>query len=178
MYANRNLHLRFRSGLSIIEIAMSAAILGGVGLMTLQGIASMSKGHLNMVEAARADLLARELMDEILSQNFEDSIVDSAVTTTSNRSSFDSIDDYDGWNVDGAQSAQLKDGTLLDVGNGWTRRVSIRNLSPTDISQVQSNALGVKQIRVVVLRFGKKLNTLTRVRTRSWSSNRTLDASS
>ncbi len=165
-----------RSGLTIVEIAISAAIIGGVGVMALQGIAAMKKSQLDVVDLARAQLLARELMDEVLQQDFGPSATDGDVGQNAiSRISFNSIDDYHNWNSEGNLLPQLHDGTLIDLGDGWTRRVTVRDLKPTEIiAEAQFNSK-VKRVAVFVSRYGKELVRLRCIRTSSWYLTRSLD---
>ena len=160
-------------GVSIIEVMISATILGIVGVVTLQGVAAMHRSHLDTVDAARADLLARDLMDEILLHDFQ-----SAASQTDNatREFFQSIADYDGWNADGSLPPQSKTGQPLNIGSGWARRATVKNVHERNITAVVvTNSTRLKQITVTVSRFSKDLKSISTIRSANWKSAQTLD---
>ena len=112
-------NLRKRAGLTLTEVVVSAAIIGGIGIVTLKGMAAMNESQLGAVDYARSQLLARELMDEVLAQEFgTDAINDVDGAAATSRVSFDSIDDYHNWNVNGDLQPQLKNGTTIEDADG------------------------------------------------------------
>lgn len=159
----------------MVEIVVSAAILGGVAVFALQGIRTIHDSQMDTADMSHADLLARDLMSEILAQDYSSSGVPPVSSSVSNRSSFDSIDDYNQWNSDGSRSPQRKDGTLLTLGEGWTRRVVVEYVDPDDFSQTKPADTGVHRIEVTVARFGKDLASFMTTRTSHWRSAPTID---
>lgn len=158
---------RYRLGVSILEVVISAAILGGVGVVAMNGIASTYQSQLDTSDLARADLLARELMDEITQQDFERGQEISLVPFgDSTRTRFTYLDQYDGWNSDSSKPPQSKDGTLLDVGSGWSRLVTIENVSLDNLTEPVNTNTGVKKIQVAVGRDGDKIVVKTAYRSK------------
>ena len=170
-----NSRCRQRRGLSTLEVAISAAILGILGAVTLQGVAAMHRSHMDSTDSARADLLARDLMDEILLLDFEGSR-EARDGDAENRQSFETISDYDGWNADDLLPPQTKDGELLDLGTGWSRRVTVNSLRDDDIKALAiADDTRLKRITVTVSRNGNDLKSVSTIRSLTWKSAQTLE---
>lgn len=164
------------AGLSLIEVVISAAILGTIGVMSLQGVAAMHRSHMDTVDAARADLLARDLMDEILLHDFSSASQFTDNNDSTIRDSFDSISDYDGWNADGNLPLQNDLGQPLDIGLGWARRVTVKSVGNRNIAHTAPlNSSRLKKITVTVSRFSKDLKSISTIRSLAWKSAQTLD---
>ncbi|WP_166831147.1 hypothetical protein [Thalassoroseus pseudoceratinae] len=96
--------------------------------------------------------LAQELMNEILSQHYEEptELLGFGVELSelgSNRNSWDDVDDYNNWS---ASPPRLKDNTTLSAYSGWTRSVQVRRAK---LSHPNDNSLtdqGLKRIEVTV----------------------------
>ena len=162
-HSHRKNRHRSRTGVSILEVVVSAAILGSVGVLAMNGIAATYQSQLDTSDFARADLLARDLMDEILQQEFEaapnvDVLIEPGDNT---RTSFYHLDQYDDWNFDQSQPPQTKNGSLLDVGSGWSRTVIVDSVSNNNIDVESAGNSGIKKVVVVVGRNGRKLITET-----------------
>jgi type II secretory pathway pseudopilin PulG len=161
--------------MTIVEVVVAAAILGGVGMIALRGIAATHASQLDTADSARAELLARELLDEILQQNFVRTTVMLPDESPTTRVNFTCLDDYDGWNAAKTLPPQRKDGTLIPSGLGWARRVTVINVSASDLVTASQTETGIKRITVTVSRFGKDLAEISLVRTRHWRPTPTLE---
>lgn len=165
-----------RMGLSLVEVVISAAILGTIGVISLQGVAAMHRSHMDTVDAARADLLARDLMDEILLHSFSITAETDMAAVITTRKTFNSISDYDNWNADGSLPVQDKNGDPLEVGSGWARRITVKNVSNNNVALLAAfNDTRIKKIAVTVSRFGKDLKSVTTIRSLAWKSAQTLE---
>ena len=167
-HSHRKNRHRSRMGVSILEVVISAAILGSVGVLAMNGISATYRSQLDTSDFARADLLARDLMDEILQQEFEaipnvEILIEPGDTT---RTTFYHLDQYDNWNSDSSQPPQTKNGLLLGVGSGWSRAVNVDSVSIDNIDLDNGADTGIKRVVVVVGRNGRKLITETAYSTR------------
>ena len=82
--------------------------------------------------------------------------------TTNDRSDFDDVDDYDGWEK---SPPRRKDGTKWKELTGWTRLVSVVRVEPGDPTQTAAAESGVKRITVTVKRGDIVMATLTALAT-------------
>ena len=172
----RRMATQQRAALTLVEIVVSVAILGSMGVLTLQGITALHRSHMDTVDAARAELLARDLMHEILLQKYTRSTDDViAESDPVDRSGFIAITDYDGWNSAGDRAVQKKDGTPLVVGIGWIRQCSVTNVENVNIHLDSVVDTKIRKITVHVSRFGKNLKSLVSIRSSNWKSAQTLD---
>ena len=145
---------------------MIVAILLGVALTTL---ASSRASELRLTYEATANLLAADLMSEILQQSYSDpnetsvlGIEPSEVFSPQRRSSFDDVDDYENWTESPVQAA---DGTTLSQFADYSRKVRVQWASDTDLSATPATDSGIKRITVQVTRGGRVIATLSAVRT-------------
>jgi hypothetical protein len=149
---------RCRRGLTLVEIVTSFAILGAVAVTAIQGIRAVQSSQLDAADMMRADLLARDLMAEILTQPFS---VDDGMASpgTTNRSLFNEVGDYQGWNADHSRAPQRKDGTVIESAAGWYREVQVSQWGSVATDQVL-------QVTVIAGRNGVDLAEYTVLRTR------------
>jgi hypothetical protein len=145
-------------------------VLVGVSLVAALNMVGASKqSEQNMSVKRDANLLAQELMSEILSCDYADAVegADSFGLTglksaTGNRSLFDDVDDYHGWS---ASPPQDKAGNTYADLPDWQRTVAVVWADPTDTSKVVGSNQGIKKITVNVLHKGIMASSLTALRT-------------
>ena len=157
-----------RAGFTLVEAVISI-LLVGMTLVTAMSLAGVSgKGQIGAFQQRRGRMLARELLIEVQSQSYIDpdllekywnSIVQiGSITlsggdnfgpavseTTGNRSLFDDVDDYNGWN---ASPPQDKDGTARSDLTDWTRSVVVERMNPTGLAILTSLDMGLRRITV------------------------------
>ncbi len=145
----------------MVEIVVSTAILGAVATIALPTVRQLYHSQLDSADLAQANVLARDLIDEILVQDYRDPPDDDGSDGgNTTRDAFNSIDDYANWNQSGSLPPKSKGGTPIPVGEGWIRQASIEFLNPVDLTQVLTVDYGIKQIKVRVSRLGNTLVNL------------------
>jgi Tfp pilus assembly protein PilV len=121
----------------IAAVVLAAAVVGIAGTLSASYQQTVGQG-----ESSKAMELCRELMEEIASKP-----MDAPLGTTdqqgfkngvTNRSNYDTVDDYDGYTdttTTGGSTQQMTnyDGTAVDIGSGYTRKVTFLsgNYMPT-----------------------------------------------
>lgn len=166
-FQTRKVRVR-RAGFTLVEAAISIVLVSVLLVAALNTVAAAKLGQQQTAERGRAHLLAQELMSEIMRQDYADPEdvgridlrdpmlptsamgVDSGESTT-NRLSFDDVDDYDGWN---ASPPQNKDGSLIPNLAGWRRLVTVERRRLADSTQFTGNEEGLKHFTVRVERNG------------------------
>jgi prepilin-type N-terminal cleavage/methylation domain-containing protein len=146
-------HQPFRSrGLTLIEVVASTMIVSLMAVAALNALAAATKSANSIGNRAIAAGLADELMSEIMMQSYSDPdgspvFGHESGESTSVRSAFDDIDDYDGWI---ASPPQYRDGTVIPDRTNWRQRVPVTYVSPTDLVTTSATDQGVKRIRVQI----------------------------
>jgi hypothetical protein len=137
----------------------------------LQTVAAARSGEYKLAERNRALLLAQDLMAEILQQAYADpaygpgSFGLGADEVTGNRSLFDDVDDYDGWQ---ASPPQNKDGSVIPWATGYKQAVSVMWVVSGSLSTRSLAETGIKRIEVTVERAGRPVVVLDAYRTTCW----------
>lgn len=141
-------------GFTLVEMVISIMLVGVMLVAALNTVGASKLGQRRTSDRRRGRQLAEELMSEILQQDYADasSGPDSfgpsgSEAATGDRSLFDDVDDYDGWS---ACPPQRKDGTVMKNLPGWARAVTVKWVSPSDISQTVDRNQQAKRITVVV----------------------------
>jgi hypothetical protein len=80
----------------------------------------------------------------------------------SSRSSFDDVDDYNGWDQ---SPPQYRDGTEIPDRRQWRQRVNVRRVAPSNPSQAAGTDEGAKLIQVVIEFNGEVLAEQIAIRT-------------
>ena len=158
---------RASSAFSLIEVAISIVIVGGMLVAALTTVAQSSRGLQRISEKARGTMLAQQLMAEILLLDYEEPVDTPGFGRESSesggdRENYDDVDDYDGW---ASSPPQEKNGVKMDGYLGWARSVEVDWVSADDLVTVVGSETGAKRIIVVVKRVDAVRATLTAVRT-------------
>lgn len=141
-----------RLGLTLVEVAVSTLLVGLVLVGSLKVVGGVLQIRMAAEQIHDGTALAQELMNEILSQHYEEptELLSFGVELSelgSNRSSWDDVDDYNNWS---ASPPRLKDNTTLSEYTGWSRSVDVDR---TRLSNPNSTTLldeGLKRIIVTV----------------------------
>lgn len=157
------------SGITNVEVALSAAIVGMLMVVALNAAGGATRSQLANGDSSRAVLIASGLMSEILELPFEDPNAtpvfgpESGETST-NRALFDDVDDYHNW----SSAPQKKDGTALANASGLTTNVQVALADPNNLGDGawSPTSPNVKRITVNVLRNDKVIGTLSAVVTK------------
>ena len=135
--------------------ATCATIIVGLSLVgSLQAVRSSVFTQRKVAETEKAAFLATAMMSEIKElyyQNPTKPINFGPETGETGRSTFNDVDDYNGWSESPPQNPD--NGNLPDL-NGWTRQVSVAWVSPTNVMLTSATETGAKRITVTVLHNG------------------------
>ncbi len=153
-------------GVTLIECAGAALILGIILTAALRAAAAAGKSQVTSGRALAGALLAEGLMNEITVLSYSDPSgsvtigVDSG-ETPSNKATFDDVDDYDGW----TESPPTGPGASSITGlTKWSRSVRVfwtPIASPGTVSAAETR---LKQIEVSVSYSGRLVWKLTALR--------------
>lgn len=146
-----------KSGFTLVEV-MLVTVLLTIGVVSLlQATSAVMTGETDIENIDVATVLARDLMDEILSKGFDDPDGGAFGTEEAEpRSNFDDVDDYDGWSKSPPQSVS---GTSYDGTGGtpnytnFTRAVTVENVPVNDFNAATPSpdgTTGAKRIVVTV----------------------------
>ena len=162
-----------RLGLTLIEVVVSTVLVGLIVVGSLRCLAASISTATNSSNRTLAMLLAEDLLEEILQQDFAEPDDTPAfgiegTELSSSRDSWDDVDDYNAWSS--SPPTDVDGNAVADVE--WTRTVTVENVQSADLSVVEPNATdtGVKRVRVSVNYNGVTMATLTGVQTRAWIS--------
>ncbi len=156
------------SGFGLLEIVIAVFLIGVMLVASLKTLGAVLRTKNIEAEHKQKNLLARDLLEEILQAPYEDPQgatgvigIDTGESIIS-RALFDDVDDYHGWS---AYPPQNKDGTPLTNYSGWTRTVSVAFVVPqthaTSLSETD-----LKLIRVEVTDPNGEMTVLTAFRSR------------
>jgi type II secretory pathway pseudopilin PulG len=157
--------------MSLIETTISVLLVGILFAVALNTLGASSMARSSHARQEMALLLAQDLMSEILQHPYEDpdqTPNPGGVETgegTANRMDFDDVDDYRGWS---ASPPESRNGIAIPWATGYTRTVNGQWRDRADLAQASAVETGVKAITVEVLYNGKKLVTLSAVRSAAW----------
>ncbi len=157
-------------GFSLVEVVIAVVIVAVMLTAALTTVAASSKTQYLVGSRNQGNLLAQDLMAEILSQSYEE-LDDLPLfgresgEGASSRRNWDDVDDYHGWS---SSPPQDKDGTAIPDLTGWTRRVSVEWVNPAMLTQVAGGSTGVKRITVSVMRGNVPMASLVAIRTEAW----------
>lgn len=154
-------------GLTLIEVVASTMIVSLMAVAALNALGAATKAANSIGNRAVAAGLADELMSEIMMQAYSDPdgspvFGHESGESTTLRSAFDDVDDYDGWN---ASPPQYRDGTVIPDRTNWRQRVSVNYVVPTNLTQTSNTDQGAKRIHVTIEYQGQVLADQYAVRT-------------
>lgn len=146
-----------------------------VGVLMVAGLNTLSGARMAQqitADRARGQILAEQLMCEILQQAYEDTAAgpgsfgpNAGALALGNRTLFRDVDDYAGFSETPPRN---REGTALEGFNGWTRQVSVVWVSATNPGATSGTESGVKRITISVYRGGRQVASLSALRTRGW----------
>lgn len=161
---------RHARAFSLLEVVISLFLVATIMVVALEGLTASTMGRTHNGNRARALLLAHSLLEEIVAQAYlePDDTADfgpeSGEAVDGTRSTFDDVDDYDGWS---ASPPQNSDGSDLPIPDDWTRTVEVHWVQPNSIDVVSPSDAGLKRVLVTVQHNGMALAELSTVVTQS-----------
>ncbi len=163
-----------RPALSLVEVTVSVVIVGVMMVAALTTLSSVAMTRQIDGNKQTGQMLARQLMAEILSKNYEDPDlapraffgVEAIEQAAGNRSLYDDVDDYAGWT---ASPPQLADGNDIPERTESTRSVEVVGVTLTDLDNVvpPDFEVGLKRITVTVTYNGNAVVELRALRGRT-----------
>lgn len=158
-----------RRAFTLVETVICMVITGVMLVAALSAVAASRVGQYKLTERQRGELLAQELMAEILAQSYEEpggavNLGTDALEPGNCRANWDDVDDYRLWS---ASPPQEKDGTDIPDLEGWMRSSEVVWVNSADITQIVVANTGAKRITVTVSHNGTPVATLTALRTSS-----------
>ncbi len=157
-----------RRGITLIECAVSTAIIAGMTVTALTTVAFSVRAQGKAAERAAGAMYADALVAEIVSQSYADPSAAIAVfgpepgEGTASRVNWDDVDDYAGWTESPLQN---KDGTVIANTTGWKRSVEVAYVSTSNVSSASATDTGCKRITVTVRHNGVVVATRVVLRT-------------
>jgi MSHA pilin protein MshD len=137
-------------GFAMIE-AVVCVIIAAISITaSMNAVTMMARTNTMRKDQARASLLARQLLDEIMQYAYEEP----GVTTTTlgpevgeTRATYDDVDDFAGYSE---SPPATKAGVAIPGFTGWTRSVSVIWIDPITPTSIGLNESGMKKITVTV----------------------------
>ena len=122
---------RSRRGLTMLEVIISMTLVATIMLVSLTASANMMRNRVAAARGVQAEILAGYFLDEISTLAFRDPSDESRFgrepsETGSDRSSYNDIDDFDGFQE---VSPTFRDGQSIPGYDGWTVNAAIYSLS-------------------------------------------------
>ena len=157
-----------RRGFSLVEVSFATLLVGLMLIGALQTVGSVLRQRSRTAVEHRALLIGRQLLEEILAQEYADPTQSPLFGLESlelSRSQFDDVDDYHG--LDESPPAD-RNGTTLAGLSGWRRRVTVQYADPLNPNAIVAGDQGVKRINVEVLENGQLRATVQAVKTDGW----------
>jgi len=158
--------------MTLIEVVLAMVVLGMLLGSVAQGVSLSIRMQRSTAERVRGELLATDLLELIIVLPYSDpdtgtDIGPDAMELPGDRTTFDDIDDFDGWHESPPQDAG---GVVREDLVGWARTVAVEwvTLGATDSAQVVET--GVKKVTVTVSYLDKKVATIDRLRFRAASA--------
>ncbi len=163
-------HSRRRRGLSLVEVAVSAMLVGVMLVAAMRSVGAVFRTRLIAFQRQQGETLAHELMAEILQAYYEEPDQppgsfgqDSGESGGGDRAAWDDVDDYNGW---AASPPQSKDGTALPDADGWARFVNVDRVTSPNPETRSFSDTGLKRIEVEVASPSCETFTLKALRSR------------
>ncbi len=158
---------RIMRGFSMVEAAFCVVLVGGLVVASLNTLGASKVSQRNLGVHSVGQLLSSALMSEIMNQEYEDPSKTSVfgIDLTENfllRSSFDDVDDYNGWT---ASPPQNRDGSVIPGLTGWRQSVQVTIVDSSDLQMERFFDTGQKRITVTILRNNVVIDTLVGVKT-------------
>lgn len=160
-----------RRAFSLAEAVAAVGLLGSCVLVVLTAASSAVARRQDAQSRAAAAELVIEILDEARALPYEEP----GVTTTvlgmeagesfTKRSSFDDVDDLNGWTENGIVG---RDASSVSGMASWKREVFVEWVDAATGAVTQAAETGVKRVRAQVTRSGKLLASGAILRTKSW----------
>lgn len=158
--------VRRRGAFSLIEAVLAIAILGVMTAAAMSTVAASRRAEQYSADRAQARALAEGLMSEVLSLRYREgttilSLGLDLLELSNNRTSFDDIDDYDGY-VDSPPKDRT--GAAIAGLSAWSRSVKVDFVTPANLASTSLTETGMKRVVITVKKSGKVILKATAYR--------------
>lgn len=148
----------------MVELVVATLLVGVLMSASLTAAGQSLLGQRKRSDRIIGQHLAHSLLQEVLDEEYEEP--DGSLTllgvdsleTVGLRSSYDDVDDYDGYSESPPKAA---DGSTLSGYTGWSRTVQVDWLDATTLNPTGSTNTGVKRVRVTVAIGGVNVYSAT-----------------
>lgn len=147
-------------GFTLVEAAISVAILGAVAVAIIRSVAASAAAHQANMDRLKARVLAEDLLGEIDAKEYSDPSgattlgPDAGEVSGNSRAQFDDIDDYHGLTE---SPLRISDGSAIGGTSNLTRETAVSWVRPDNPKTVVAADATVKRIVVTVKRTGGKV---------------------
>lgn len=161
---------RRRTGFSLIEVSLSTLLVGLMLVASVRTVGSVLRQRARTAADHRATLVARQLIEEILAQDYKEPTETATFgpeASETSRGLYDDVDDYH--NLD--QSPPLdRSGFALAGFSGWRRRSTVQWVDPANVGGSGGSLTdqGVKRVTVEVYEGTQLRISLQTLKTDGW----------
>jgi type II secretory pathway pseudopilin PulG len=155
-------------GFTIVEAVVATAIVAGMCVTALTTVAFSVRYQGKSADRAFGGMLAQAMIDEIMTQAYQDPNYTSVTLgpdpgeSTTSRTNWNDVGDYNGWSESPLQN---KDGSIIPNTAGWQRSVVVAWVQTSNPLQTSATETGCKRIIVTVAHNGITVATRTALRT-------------
>jgi MSHA pilin protein MshD len=141
---------RLRRGMTLIEAVISIVIVATMLVAAVSSLGSFARARRSQFDRCAGGTLARGLMSEILQARYLEPGVDvwfgrDTGEAADVRTAWDDVDDYNGLSE---CPPATKSGAAIAGAAGWTRKVTVEYVQPTNPNQTSSTDTGLVRITV------------------------------
>lgn len=163
-----------RSGITLIETALSTVIVGGLLGASITAVGNLSTARQITSDRAKGYQLAEDLLTAAQMLPYVDPTLSAdqigpsaAELAPGNRSLFNDCDDFDGWSETPPQD---QSGTAISGCTGWKRTVRVQWVDPSAAYATSATSTGYKRITVAAIKNNKTVATLSCIKSAAWNS--------
>lgn len=143
---------RHKRAFTMVETVFAILLVGGALTISLNATASMHATQKKESDRIRGQLLAINLLTEIMAQPYQEKSGAPAFgletgEAGSTRMLFDDVDDYMAYSE---SEPTMKDGAAISGCSGWKRMVTITRANPANLNAIALSDTGVKRITVTI----------------------------
>ena len=142
-----------RSGFTLVEAVICTLLVGLVAVASLKTSAAVVRSRQKLSDTRLATALCERYLSEILQSYYQDPTALPPVfglesgESLPNRSNFDDVDDYSGWNE---SPPKHKNGSALTGYADWSVNIEVAYVDPATPNGSPSADLGLKRVTVTV----------------------------
>jgi type II secretory pathway pseudopilin PulG len=151
--------------MTLVEVVLCILVVGVMLASSLTAVGASRSGQFRMQQKVRANLLAQDLMAEILQKNYKapgSTLIGLGSGEVAGvKTTYNDVDDYDGYSE---SPPKYPDGTTMPNLTGWKRSVEVDWVNPANPDQIVATEKNVKRVVVTVSYNGVTYFKLTALR--------------